>query len=77
VINDLYEDWRGEVTLRLVKGEATVSEKSQVVVVKALGREILTYEVDIPLESGQYQFVGGLINSKGETIESIRDFKMN
>jgi hypothetical protein len=77
VINDLYEEWSGEVTLRLVKGEATVSEKSQVIAVEGLGREILTYEVDIPSESGQYQFVGGLINSKGETIESIRDFKVN
>ncbi|MHC4911471.1 MAG: glycoside hydrolase family 2 TIM barrel-domain containing protein [Planctomycetota bacterium] len=77
VINDLYEDWSGEVTLRLVKGEATVSEKSQAIFVKGLGREILSYEVAIPLESGQYQFVAGLINSKGETIESIRDFRVN
>lgn len=55
VLNDLYDDFQGEVTLRVLASDKTVSETTQPCKVSALGRERLTFAVAIPAAASKYQ----------------------
>ena len=74
VINDLYQDWQGEVRLRLVQKGQSIQLNSQSCKVSALGREILTFNQTFPSEPGSYTIVAELTDVSGKAIRSLRDF---
>ena len=76
VINDLYQDWKGTVRLRIMRGTKTIAEQSRDCTVGPFGREILTFEQRIPQEEGSYQLIGELVTVEGTMVRSLRDFKM-
>ncbi len=76
VINDLHEEWKGTVSLRIVRGSSTVSEQTKDCTVSPLGREILTFEQKFPQQAGEYQIIGELIKVDGAVVRSLRDFKI-
>jgi hypothetical protein len=76
VINDLYKDWKGNVHLRILRGDEMISEQNKACVVSRLGQEILSFKVTIPNEQGQYQLVAELIN-EGTPVRSLRDFNVS
>ena len=76
VINDLYEDWRGTVRLRLSRDGKLVQEKIQPCVVAALGKEKLTFDIPIPNLPGDYQLEAALVRPGEQAIRSLRDFRI-
>ncbi|MCP4609397.1 MAG: hypothetical protein GY845_11855 [Planctomycetes bacterium] len=76
VINDLHKEWKGTVSLRIVRGNSTVAEQTKNCTVEFLGREILTFEQKFPQQAGEYQVIGELIKVDGAVVRSLRDFKI-
>ena len=76
VINDLYQDWQGEVRLRLVQRGRSIQVKTQNCRVPALGREILTFKETAPALPGSYTIIAELTDASGKVIRSLRDFSV-
>jgi len=76
VINDLHKEWKGTVSLRIVRGNSTIAEQTRDCTVSPLGREILTFEQKFPQQNGEYQIIGELIKVDGAVVRSLRDFKI-
>ena len=74
VINDLYADWHGPLTLRLTRGGKTAAWKVQEPKVPALGREVFIFELPIPADPGKYQLVAELKSADGQSVRSLRNF---
>ena len=55
VINDLAQDWSGQVRFRLLKDGKTLQEKTENADVPALGEKSVTFACTIPAETGSYQ----------------------
>jgi hypothetical protein len=76
VINDLYNEWKGNVVLRILRGGEMISEQTKNCAVSSLGRETFSFNVAVPNEQGKYQLVAELIN-EGMPVRSLRDFKVS
>ena len=74
VINDRYQDWSGEVRLRVAQLGRSVQVKSQSCQVPALGRQIMTFDQSVPEMSGRYTIVAELTDPSGKVVRSLRDF---
>jgi hypothetical protein len=76
VINDLYKDWKGNVQLRLLRADETISEQSKSCSVKTLGQRTLSFKVDVPKQEGKYQIAAELV-FEGTPVRSLRDFNVS
>ena len=81
LINDLYEIWKGPVTLRIVRARAAggvqgadvLAEQTQEMVLEPLGDTRTTFTLAVPKAPGEYRIVASLAQG-GRTIRSLRDF---
>lgn len=73
VINDLYTDWQGPITLRLLAGQQKLFEQSQPLRVPSLGREVATFQARLPAEPGRYLLEAELTGAGNEPVRSVRD----
>ncbi len=76
VINDLHKEWKGTVSLRIVRDNVTVAEQTKDCTIGPLEREILTFVQKFPQRNGEYQIIGELIKVDGAVVRSLRDFKI-
>jgi len=76
LINDLPGDFEGPVRLAIERDGKTVTEKSNNCQIEGLGRMVLTFDMEIPKEEGQYQLVAELTLRDGTKVRSLRDFKV-
>jgi beta-galactosidase len=76
VINDLYQDWQGEVRMRIVQHGRSIQVKSQSCKVPGFGREILTFDQTIPGKPGSYTLIAELTDASGQVVRSLRDFSV-
>jgi beta-galactosidase len=76
VINDLEPEWKGELRLLLLKGTDCVSTRVANCQVKGFGRAIVTIAQTMPASVGDYTLVAELADSQGNTVRSLRDFKI-
>ncbi len=67
IINDRYENWKGNVRLRVLRDARVVQEQSQACEVTGLGDKRLTFACAIPSESGHYQLEAALLPSGGDS----------
>ena len=74
VINDLYQDWQGTVRFRLLGEGNLIDEKTQPCEVAALGERRLSFTLDLPAKSGNYQVEAALIKPGFDPVTSLRDF---
>jgi len=74
VINDLYQDWQGEVHMPIVQQGQSILLKSQSCKETALGREILTFNRKLPSEPGSCTIVAELTDAAGKVNRILRDF---
>jgi len=75
LINDLPVFFKGPVRFAIERDGKTVAEKSKNCQIEGFGRMVLTFDMEIPNEEGQYQLVAELTDSDGTRIRSLRDFK--
>jgi beta-galactosidase len=76
VINDLEPEWKGELRLLLLKGADCVSTRIASCRVPGFGREIVTIVQNMPSSAGDYTLVAELVDSRGNSVRSLRDFKI-
>ncbi len=76
LINDLYENWRGEIRLRLLRGDAPVVEQVQPAEVPALGASRRTFVIPLPDEPGAYRLEAALPDSPRGPVRSLRDLRL-
>ena len=77
VINDHHTRWTGAVSFGIARdGEETVLQQSSNCSVDALGRQILSFALTVPDQTGEYQFIAELVTADGDEIRSLRDFKI-
>jgi beta-galactosidase len=76
LINDLPALFKGPVRLAIEQDGTTVAEKSKNCQIDGLGRIVLTFDMEIPNEEGQYKLVAELIRPDGTNVQSLRDFKI-
>jgi beta-galactosidase len=75
VINDLYEDWRGTVTLKTMQAGRCVRAKSVPCSVASLGKEVLPITDTVPDQPGDYTLIAELTDPSGRVVRSLRDFR--
>jgi hypothetical protein len=73
MMNDLYDDWQGMVTLAVVKGDEIISSQQKKMVIKSLTKNPEIFEITMPLQKGEYD-VNASLNLNGDTVCSIRKF---
>jgi beta-galactosidase len=76
LINDLPRLFEGPVRLAIERDGATVTEKSENCRIDGLALTVLTFDMEIPKEEGQYRLVAELIRRDGTKVRSLRDFKV-
>jgi beta-galactosidase len=76
VINDLAEDWTGQVQLRVLQGDRVVQEESQPCTVASLGKTELSFEVTLPSQPGSYQLEAAVLHPGQPPVRSVRDCSM-
>jgi len=76
LINDLNELFNGSVRLAIKRDQKTIAEKITNCRIDALDRSIVTFDMKIPEEGGQYQLIAELTGSDGTRVRSLRDFKV-
>jgi beta-galactosidase len=76
VINDLYENWKGDLRFRLLRDGVNLQEKSRLCEVPALGDVRFAFTLDIPANSGNYQLEAELIKPGAAPVRSLRDFSI-
>lgn len=77
VINDLYEEWQGDVRLSIQHDGKAVAEQTQPCTIPALGRTRLTFAAAMPRAAGQYTIIAELTAASGRKIRSLRDCRVN
>ncbi|MGD0091212.1 MAG: discoidin domain-containing protein [Planctomycetota bacterium] len=76
VINDLAQDWQGQVRLRLLRDGKTVQEKTNPLELPALGEGRVVFNCAAPAEAGAYQLEAALVKGDGPPVCSLRDFEV-
>jgi hypothetical protein len=76
LINDLHTLYKGTIRIAIERGGETVAEKMTNCQINGLDRSVLTFDMKIPKEEGQYQLIAELTGSDGTQVRSLRDFKV-
>ncbi len=76
VINDLYQDWKGKVRFRLLRGGGRVTEQARPCEVAALGQGRVSFSCAVPNEPGDYQLEATLLGGDAKEVRSLRDFRV-
>ena len=66
VINDLYQDWKGKVQFRILRGGKPLTEQSRPCDVAALGQTKLSFACAVPTEPGELSTRSGFAARRGE-----------
>jgi hypothetical protein len=77
LINDLPAPFEGPVRLAVERDGKAVVEESKDCQVDGFGRIVMTFDIEIPEQEGQYQLVAELTQRDGARIRSLRDFKVS
>jgi hypothetical protein len=77
VINDLYQDWKGKVRFRILRGGKPLLGQSRPCEVAALGQTSLSFSCTVPTEPGDYQLEAALLHGDAKPVRSLRDFKVS
>jgi hypothetical protein len=76
LINDLPRPYKGSLHLAIEQNGKIIAEKITNCQIDALDRTVLSFDMDIPEEEGQYQLIAELTKPDGTRIRSLRDFKV-
>ncbi|MFC1542000.1 sugar-binding domain-containing protein [Candidatus Latescibacterota bacterium] len=74
VINDLYDDYEGTVTLKVFDSDTIVFSGSTHVFVPVNGRSVVNISVTIPEKKSIYRMIAKILLEDGEPVQSVREF---
>jgi hypothetical protein len=74
LVNDLHEDWKGDVRFRLLQEERVLQEKIEPAGIPAFGTAKVAFAVSIPQAPGMYQVEATLLNTPFGAVRSVREF---
>jgi len=77
VINDLYQDWKGKLRFRILRGGKPLAEQFCPCDVAALGQTKLSFSCAVPTERGDYQLEAALLRGGAKPVRSLRDFSVH
>jgi hypothetical protein len=77
VINDLQQDWKGTVQLRILRDGKALEERRIRAEVPALGRKVLKATLRMPAEHGACQLEALLLATPAGDVRSLRDFAVS
>jgi beta-galactosidase len=72
IVNDLKEEWKGELRIYLQRGQEVEAEQRITLQVPPWGRVIKPVQITMPTEKGPLQLMAE-ISDRGEQVRSIRD----
>nr|MBD3620712.1 hypothetical protein [Sunxiuqinia sp.] len=75
IINDTCEKWNGFIELSVMFEGAKVHRQNLSCELAGLGKELYEKTMKLPYEKGKYELVAE-ITYNGESVKSIRDFKI-
>jgi hypothetical protein len=73
IVNDFYNDWNGDIQLRLEESGRVISKQSKSCEVESLGRSIVTFDQLIPQTKGEFMLIAEIYGKDGEPVRSCRD----
>jgi beta-galactosidase len=76
VINDLDIRWTGTVRFEILQNKRTLVQQRKECSLKPYGKDVLTFELDVPEQAGEYELVAGLPGAGGRLVRSRRDAKI-
>lgn len=76
VINDTYNDWKGDVRLVLQQGAESKLLEAASIKVESLGREMRSFKFTVPGSPGEYTLIAELDSVDGKRVRSLRDFRV-
>ena len=76
VINDLGNEWKGTVMIRILKDGTVVSEKKQEITLGAYGQASCTFRAGGDLGEGSYTMEAAAVDTPFGTVKSTRTFKI-
>ena len=75
LINDLPDEWQGEILLYIEEGKNNINEHVNVCTVPSLGKKTMSFNLNFPSRQGEYNLVAE-IRVTGEKVKSMRRFKI-
>ena len=76
LVNDTYQDWKGNIKLRIFKDKKSVWQQTIATSVDATGKSINQVTIPISNEGGKFKLVASIIDHQGKTINSRRKFSV-
>ena len=73
LVNDRYDAWAGDVTLRVLRDGQQVASASAPVQVGPIGQQTIKIPVTLPAAPGRYTLSAQVTDPDGGTIRSLRD----
>jgi len=72
-INDLENEWKGDVHLEIYDNDKLILQQSQEIVIPQYGQTRVSIKLKIPEKQGSYTVVASLVKPDEKPVRSIRD----
>jgi beta-galactosidase len=76
LVNDLAEDWKGNVRFRVLQGDKVINERVTPAAIPAFGTGRVTFSIQIPATPSNYQLEATLLKTPVGPVSSLRDFSV-
>jgi beta-galactosidase len=72
-INDLEQEWKGEIQLRILDNEMVISEQSAGIVIPSFGQTSVTINLKSPPKPGTFIVIASLVRGNEKPVRSVRE----
>jgi hypothetical protein len=72
-INDVEQDWKGKIYVRIIENEKIISEQSTDIVIPSFGQTAVTINLNSPPSPGTFTVVASLERENEKPVKSIRE----
>jgi hypothetical protein len=72
-INDLGKDWKGKVSIQILKNNRIITQKSTDLFIPAYGQKSVTITCTTPDSPGEYTVEAVLLKAGEKPVKSIRE----
>ncbi len=76
LVNDLEDDWKGDVRFRLLGGGKVITEKTMPATIPGFGTGRVVFSIPIPEAPANYQLEATLVKTPDGPVSSVRDFNV-